>query len=119
MIRQLLGDYAGDKDEIVQKIQALFTDDEIKKLLARPCQREVSLMDGEGETLAVHRIDRLIIGDDKILIIDYKSDAVPPKDSQGIPSSYRDQLRRYRDKMQALYPMCLVRVICCGRAPHV
>ena len=104
MIRQLLGDYAGDKDEIVQKIQALFTDDEIKKLLARPCQREVSLMDGEGVTLAVHRIDRLIIEDDKILIIDYKSDANPPTDSQKIPQHYREQLRRYRDKMQALYP---------------
>ena len=104
MIHRLLGDYVGDKDEIAQKIEALFIDPTINALLARPCQREVSLMDGEGDTLAVHRIDRLIIEDNKILIIDYKSDADPPTDSQKIPQHYRDQLRRYRDKMQALYP---------------
>ena len=61
-------------------------------------------MDGTSAPFAVHRIDRLIIEEDRIMIIDYKSDADVPRTLKGVKPSYRDQLRRYRDRMQVLYP---------------
>ncbi|MBC6443989.1 MAG: UvrD-helicase domain-containing protein [Alphaproteobacteria bacterium GM202ARS2] len=103
LIRKALGAYDGDSDEVVRHIQALFADPAINALLSCDCQREVSLMDGD-DTLRIHRIDRLIVDEDKIRIIDYKSDERVPSTVRDVSASYQEQLRRYQSKIRVLYP---------------
>jgi ATP-dependent helicase/nuclease subunit A len=57
-----------------------------------------------GNQLVSGQIDRLLITDDEILIIDYKTNRPPPKNPEDIPPLYQNQMRSYRDVMQEIYP---------------
>lgn len=50
------------------------------------------------------QIDRLVIGDRDIWIVDYKSNRPPPADIKNIPTAYRNQMQAYRILMQEIYP---------------
>ncbi|MCB9964837.1 MAG: double-strand break repair helicase AddA [Rhodospirillales bacterium] len=50
------------------------------------------------------QIDRLLIGAQEILIIDYKTNRPPPQDSRDIPKAYRAQMQAYRDALAQIYP---------------
>ena len=50
------------------------------------------------------RIDRLIVEDRKITIIDYKTDRLWPQDLDAVPASYARQMALYREVMRGAYP---------------
>lgn len=50
------------------------------------------------------RVDRLIIGSDQILIIDYKTDRPAPKSAADVEFAYRVQLAAYRAVLSDIYP---------------
>jgi ATP-dependent helicase/nuclease subunit A len=50
------------------------------------------------------QIDRMLVTDDIVWIVDYKSNRPPPKDPKNIPTAYRNQLRVYRMLMRDIYP---------------
>jgi len=52
------------------------------------------------------RIDRLLVKEDEVLIVDFKSDANPPDDLSNIPRNYRIQLTRYRAALRNQFPNC-------------
>lgn len=57
------------------------------------------------------QIDRLLVEDGNIWILDYKTNRPPPTDEKDIPSIYRDQLTAYHDAIAEIYPE---HVIHCG-----
>ncbi len=50
------------------------------------------------------QIDRLVIGDHKILIIDYKSNRPPPKHEEDVAPIYKNQMQAYYDTLKEIYP---------------
>lgn len=50
------------------------------------------------------RVDRLIITDTQVLIIDYKTDRPAPTDARDVGQSYIVQMAAYRAVLQQLYP---------------
>ncbi|MCD7058582.1 double-strand break repair helicase AddA [Pelagibacterium xiamenense] len=50
------------------------------------------------------RMDRIVIGDRGVLVVDYKSDAAPAPDAAHVPAPYRVQLGLYRLAAQRLFP---------------
>ena len=50
------------------------------------------------------QIDRLVIGEREIWILDYKTNRPPPKDIKDVPAIYHRQMAAYRDSIQAIYP---------------
>ncbi|MHA1528397.1 MAG: PD-(D/E)XK nuclease family protein, partial [Alphaproteobacteria bacterium] len=50
------------------------------------------------------RIDRLVIGARRVLVVDFKTDAQPPAVARDTPESYLAQLGCYRTALAALYP---------------
>jgi ATP-dependent helicase/nuclease subunit A len=55
------------------------------------------------------QIDRLVITEDEVLLIDFKSNRPPPADQDLIPKSYLMQLAAYRSALQAIYPGRVIR----------
>jgi ATP-dependent helicase/nuclease subunit A len=49
------------------------------------------------------QIDRLVVTDEEVLIVDYKTNRPPPSDGS-IPEAYRKQLAAYRAAIARLYP---------------
>jgi ATP-dependent helicase/nuclease subunit A len=50
------------------------------------------------------RIDRLVIGSDRVLVVDFKTDVRPPASAEATPEGYLAQLGCYRAALAALYP---------------
>jgi ATP-dependent helicase/nuclease subunit A len=50
------------------------------------------------------RIDRLLVAKHRVLVLDYKSDAIPPGDVSGVPASYRMQVGLYAHVASQLFP---------------
>lgn len=57
-----------------------------------------------GNKLVSGQIDRLLITDNDIFIIDYKSNRPSPDDAKDIPKIYYNQMKTYADVMQEIYP---------------
>ncbi len=55
------------------------------------------------------RIDRLVVTDNEVLIVDYKTLRPAPKDESQVPAAYLSQLAAYRDAVKAVYPGKAVR----------
>ena len=55
------------------------------------------------------RVDRLIVRDDEVLIIDYKTDQPAPRDEASVSSSYLRQMAAYRLILSAIYPNHAIR----------
>ncbi len=50
------------------------------------------------------QIDRMVVHDDTIWIIDFKSNRPPPRDPNKIPAQYRRQLSAYKTLIADIYP---------------
>ncbi|CAM9331300.1 unnamed protein product [Phaeothamnion confervicola] len=50
------------------------------------------------------QIDRLLVGADEILIIDYKTHRPPPLSAADVPQIYLQQMAAYRAALHAIYP---------------
>ena len=62
-----------------------------------------ALRNGQPVTLA-GRIDRLVETDDEILLVDFKSDASPALEPEGVPNAYKRQLALYALVAGQLFP---------------
>ncbi|MCE7886724.1 MAG: double-strand break repair helicase AddA [Alphaproteobacteria bacterium PRO2] len=50
------------------------------------------------------QIDRLLVTDKEILIVDYKTNRPPPKDAKDVPVLYRTQMNAYAAILAKIYP---------------
>ncbi|MCC8417971.1 MAG: PD-(D/E)XK nuclease family protein [Rickettsia endosymbiont of Bryobia graminum] len=96
------------QEKIHKNIDKLLNNNEFIKLNLGQLKTEVTIGINLDNEPKVGRIDLLAIEEEKITIIDYKSDAHPPKTSDLINESYVDQLNFYRHIIQKLYPDSIV-----------
>ncbi len=123
---QFLPDFTEDKREdaaykFVQKNAADLSEDirvnivsEVMKIFANPdyapffsasSMAEVSLTGlMQDNRIVSGQIDRLVVGDDEIWIVDYKTNRPPPSDPKDVPLIYHKQLAAYRDSIAEIYP---------------
>ncbi|MBV8777496.1 MAG: PD-(D/E)XK nuclease family protein, partial [Alphaproteobacteria bacterium] len=50
------------------------------------------------------QIDRIVVTDDRVLIVDYKSVRPPPGAEHEVPAVYLQQLASYRAALERIYP---------------
>jgi ATP-dependent helicase/nuclease subunit A len=75
-----------------------------------PIVGELRSPSGRGALIRVAgQIDRLIVTDDEVVIVDFKSNRQPPHDVTAVPDAYALQLAAYRLVLQAVYPKRRVR----------
>ena len=58
----------------------------------------------ESSTVISGQIDRLLISDNTVTIIDYKTNRPPPENENGVSKVYLRQMAAYRDLLKAVYP---------------
>jgi ATP-dependent helicase/nuclease subunit A len=57
------------------------------------------------------QVDRLVVTEREVLIVDYKTNRPAPQALDGVPLPYRRQLAAYRAALAALYPEKCVRTL--------
>jgi ATP-dependent helicase/nuclease subunit A len=95
---------AAVKDSIVAETLAILTHPDFAAIFGPGSMAEVPVTGLIGQTLISGQIDRLLITEAEIVIVDYKTNRPPPADPKDIPPAYRAQMKAYRDTLAAIYP---------------
>ena len=106
----------GEVEEIVTEVLAIMEDERFAPLFAPGSHAEVPFAacvpgPGGAPVLISGQIDRLVIGDDEIIIADYKSARPAPADVSQAPPQYIRQLAAYASAMRSLWPGRGVRAV--------
>jgi len=60
--------------------------------------------DGEAGGVISAQIDRLVVTEDAVLIVDYKTNRPPPITADGVPEAYRRQMAAYTRALAGVFP---------------
>ncbi len=99
----------GERDALVKQVTSIIKNDSFAPLFAEGSRAEVSIVGrvprrGRPPALVSGQIDRLVVTPDEILIVDYKTNHLPPSSAAGAPPTYVRQLALYRDVLARIYP---------------
>jgi ATP-dependent helicase/nuclease subunit A len=72
---------------------------------------EVAIAGLVGARPVSGQIDRLVVGADDVIILDFKSSRVPPASLDEVPPGYLAQLALYRAVLRPIYPAKPVRAL--------
>jgi ATP-dependent helicase/nuclease subunit A len=72
---------------------------------------EVPVVGVVGATAVAGQVDRLVVAEDEVRILDFKSNRQPPARPEDAPQAYVAQLALYRALVAPLYPGRRVRCI--------
>jgi ATP-dependent helicase/nuclease subunit A len=92
------------QDSIVTEIFKILDDPQYQPFFGENSFSEVPLAGQKGDYRMSGQIDRLVIGERDIWILDYKTNRPPPVDPKDIPQIYRDQLAAYKSGIAEVYP---------------
>ncbi|WP_419799986.1 PD-(D/E)XK nuclease family protein [Terasakiella sp.] len=80
-------------------------------MFAPGSQAEVPIVGTVNGRVISAQVDRLLIGEREIVIVDYKTNRPPPRSVKKVPQIYINQMKAYRAALQAIYPDRLVRCV--------
>lgn len=93
-----------ESEEIFKTIVRVMNEKKIVALFEHNSKAEVPITGMINNYVVSGQVDRLVEYDDKILIIDYKTNRKPPKDSANISPVYIKQMAAYRNVLKTIYP---------------
>ncbi|GJL85630.1 MAG: double-strand break repair helicase AddA [Micavibrio sp.] len=92
-------------NSIVQETLAILKDKTYEDLFKPGSMAEVPMTGFlPDDRLISGQIDRLVITDTTVLVIDYKTNRPPPIREQDVPQIYRSQMQAYHDTLKEIYP---------------
>lgn len=86
------------------EVERILNDDKFAAIFGPGSRAEVSLSGLVGETTISAQVDRLLVEDERVLIIDYKSNRPPPTSDKDVPDIYLKQMRAYAEALRIIYP---------------
>ena len=92
------------RNEIIREVMALLQDKRFGSVFGPRSQAEVPVMGRVGDKIISGQIDRLVVTDDKVIIVDYKTNRPAAQTLQDVPPSYLKQMKAYRELISRIYP---------------
>lgn len=92
------------QEEILTEVMAILQNEEFSSFFQKGSLAEVPITGVINGRVISGQIDRLLIENDQIWILDYKTNRPPPMDIQDIPLVYRNQIDAYRRVILSIYP---------------
>jgi ATP-dependent helicase/nuclease subunit A len=104
----------GDREALARTVLELIGDQRFAAVFAEGSRAEVPIVGrleqpGGSAVLVSGQIDRLVVTDSEVLIVDFKTNQAPPRTAQEAPRAYIRQLALYAALMKKLYPQRMVR----------
>jgi ATP-dependent helicase/nuclease subunit A len=104
LARPIHGLDADQQKAIAGEVLSIMEDPEFKALFSPGSLAEVPINGMIGDRVVSARIDRLAVSDEKIIIIDYKTNRPPPLNAKSAAPVYLKQMAIYRALLQKIYP---------------
>ncbi len=93
-----------ERVSLVESTLAVLDHPDFAPVFAAGSRAEVEISGRIGEATLSGRIDRLMVADDRVLIVDYKTNRPAPNLVADAPHDYVMQLALYRAVLRRLYP---------------
>jgi ATP-dependent helicase/nuclease subunit A len=95
----------GIRESIVSEVMTILEHPEFRPLFGPGSRAEVAISGllPDGRVIS-GQIDRLLVTDTHIMIIDYKTNRPPPLSADAAPPAYRRQLEAYAEALRQIYP---------------
>jgi len=102
-------------EEIASETLAVLNDPALAPLFGPDSQPEVPLVGAisteKGMRVISAQLDRLVVRDDDVMVIDYKTNRPPPLTEDMVPVPYLRQMAAYRAALRKIYPGKTVRAV--------
>jgi len=97
-----------EREKLIASTLAVLSEPAIQPAFAANSRAEISIMGtlrlGRQDFAVSGRIDRLAVEDDRVILVDYKTNRVPPPNDAAIPFAHKAQLAIYKSILEPLYP---------------
>jgi ATP-dependent helicase/nuclease subunit A len=93
-----------EQDDISRETIAVLETPEFAPLWGPDAQAEVPVVGLIGGRALSGQIDRIVVSDDRVLIVDYKTVRPPPRSENEVAAVYLQQLASYRAALERIYP---------------
>ena len=107
LARNAVGWSEDEREALAADVLALITDRRFAAVFAEGSRAEVSIVGRLAaplRPLVSGQIDRLVVQEREVLIVDFKTNHDPPSDPDDAPAAYVRQLALYRAVLRKLYP---------------
>jgi ATP-dependent helicase/nuclease subunit A len=95
---------AEEQDDIRTRTLSLLSHPDFVPLFAPGSLAEVPVVGVIGDHALSGQIDRLVVAEDRVLIVDYKTLRRPPETEEAVPALYLRQLALYSAALARVYP---------------
>jgi ATP-dependent helicase/nuclease subunit A len=114
LARNAAGWSEAEREALAEKVIGLIVDSRFAAVFGEGSRAEVAIvgrltLPGRPQALVSGQIDRLVVAQNEVLIVDFKTNHAPPKAPAGAPQAYVRQLALYRAVLSKLYPQHAVR----------
>ncbi len=92
------------QNEIISETLKIINHSDFSMVFGSNSRAEVPITSKIGKDIISGQIDRLVINDKEILIIDYKTNRPSPEKEEDIPAQYIHQLKSYKNALLQIYP---------------
>jgi ATP-dependent helicase/nuclease subunit A len=96
---------------MVQDVLRVLNDEKLGHIFSEAGRAEVPITGTINGKTTSGQVDRLLVIDHEIIIVDYKTHRVPPANIQEVPTIYLHQLATYKEILQRIYPHHTIRCI--------
>ncbi len=97
--------------EIAEETLRVLRDEEFADVFAPGSQAEVPIVGMVDGQVISAQVDRLLVKEDEIVIIDYKTNRPPPRTVKKVPAVYINQMKAYQKAISRIYPGKPVRCV--------
>lgn len=94
----------GRRDAILKETLNVLNHPEFSAIFGPQSQAEVPITGVFGDRVMSGQIDRLLVGDTEILVVDYKTNRPSPRNIEDVPKVYLRQMEIYRQALADIYP---------------
>jgi ATP-dependent helicase/nuclease subunit A len=99
------------QEAIAEETLAVLGHPEFAELFGPGSRAEVPLVGRIGDQIVSGQLDRVLVKDDEIWVIDFKTNRPPPRSISDVPDTYVRQMAIYRTALGEIYPHKRVRCL--------
>ena len=94
----------GQRNKIRDELLSLLKNEDFAMIFGSASKAEVPVMGQVGDRIISGQIDRLVVAEDKVMIIDFKTNRPAAQTAADVPTTYRRQLDAYAELVAKIYP---------------
>ncbi|WP_286830084.1 MULTISPECIES: double-strand break repair helicase AddA [Kordiimonas] len=93
-----------DVEAFWREVENILNDPVFSPLFAPGSRAEVQVAGSVGSRVISGQVDRLVVTESDVLIVDYKTNRPPPRDAAGVAPIYLKQMGLYARALEGIYP---------------